>query len=87
MRWWRFALGAVLLAWVLGTACLQARRRGRSIGLALLLFAAAIVLFVAASFFPWPQQVSPEYPSAMVVASIVLLALSVAVVLWRGFRR
>jgi len=87
VRWWKLALGGALLAWVLGTAYLQARRRGRRIGLALLLLGATIVLFALAAFFPWPQQVSSIYPQAMVVSSILLLALSIAVVLWRGFRR
>jgi len=87
VRWWRLALGGTLLVWVLGTAYVQARRRGRNIGLALVLVAAAAGLFVFASFFPWPQQVPPFYASALVVASITLLALSMAVILWRGFRR
>ena len=87
MRWWRFALGGALLAWVLGTAYYQARRRGRSIGLAILLFASAAVAFVTASLYPWPARIPPAYPSALIVASIALLALSMAVILWRGFRR
>lgn len=81
------ASGGAVLAWVLGTAYSQARRRGRKIGPALLLFALAVVLFATAGLTPWPQQTPPSYPSAMVVASIALLALSMAVVLWRGFRR
>ena len=80
-------VGGALLAWVFGTAYFQARRRGRNVGLAILLFAGAILLFVFASFFPWPQQVPSAYPSAMIVASIALLALSMAVILWRGFHR
>ena len=87
MRWWRFGLGGALLAWVLGTAYFQARRRGRNIGLAVLLFAAAAIAFVIASLYPWPAQIPPAYPSALIVASIALLALSMAVILWRGFHR
>ena len=87
MRWWRFGLGGALRAWVLGTAYFQARRRGRNIGLAVLLFAAAAIAFVIASLYPWPAQIPPAYPSALIVASIALLALSMAVILWRGFHR
>jgi peptidoglycan/LPS O-acetylase OafA/YrhL len=72
---------------VLGTAYFQARRRGRNIGLALVLLALAVGLFVVAGMTPWPQRTPPSYPAAMVVISIALLALSMAVVLWRGFRK
>jgi hypothetical protein len=51
------------------------------------LFALGVGLFAMAALTPWPQQIPPSYPSAMVVASITLLGLSMAVVLWRGFRK
>ncbi len=76
-----------MLVWVLGTAYSQARRRRRNIGLALVLFALGVGLFAMAALTPWPQQIPPSYPSAMVVASIALLGLSMAVVLWRGFHK
>lgn len=87
MRWWWLASGGAVLVWVLGTAYSQARRRGRKVGSALVLLALAAVLFATAGLTPWSQQTPPSYPAAMVVASIALLALSMAVVLWRGFRR
>ena len=87
MRWWQLALGGALLAWVLGAAYFQARKRGRNVSLALVLLAASVGMFVAAGFFPWSQKAAPSYPSMLIVASIVCLALSMAVVLWRGFHR
>ena len=86
MRWWRLALGAVLLVWVLGTAYLQARRRGRGIGLALFLLGLAVLSFAAASLLPRPP-VTEALSRALVVSTISLLALAMAVVLWGGFRR
>ena len=85
MRWWRLALGGLLLVWVLGTAYVQARRRGRSIGLAVLLFGGAVFLFAAAALVPRPPM-GAGTASLMVVAAIVSLAMAMAVVLWRGFR-
>jgi len=85
VRWWRFAVGGALLAWVLGTAYVQARRRGRNIGPAIVLFAGAALAFATASFYTWSAETPAVYPSALIVASIALLALGVAVVLWRGF--
>lgn len=85
MRWWWLAAGGVLLAWVLGTAYVQARRRGRRIGLALLFLAFSALCYVAAVFFPRPP-VTDAASQALVIASIVLLASSMAVVLWHGFR-
>lgn len=86
MRWWRLALGGALLAWVLGTAYLQARRRGRRIGASLLLSGAALLLFAVASLVPRPP-VSDQLSGAMVIGSIALLALAAALLLWQGFRR
>jgi len=82
VRWWRYALGGALLAWVLGIAYFQARRRGRRMGLALFLFGAA-AFFFAASILPQSTLTS----QTMVISSIILLALSIAVALWRGFHR
>ncbi len=85
MRWWRLALGIALLVWVLGTAYRQARRRGRDLGLAVLLVGAAALLFTAAAFVPRPPM--PLAASKLlVVASVVMLGAAVALVLWRGFR-
>ena len=86
MRWWRLALGAGVLIWVLGTAYLQARRRGRKIGLAVALLAAAVVCFLAGSFYPMPPMTT-AVSQACVLASVILLALAMAVVLGRGFRK
>jgi hypothetical protein len=86
MRWWRLALGAALLAWVLGTAYLQAKRRGRKIGLALLLLAAGLLLFGAGSLLPMPPLTTIA-SQALTVAAVALLALAMAVVLYHGFHR
>lgn len=85
MRWWRLALGGFLLVWVLGTAYVQARQRGRSIGLAILFFGGAIFLFAAAALVPRPPMEAGT-ASVLVVAAIVSLAMAMAVMLWRGFR-
>ena len=88
MRWWRMALGTALLTWVLGTAYLQARRRGRNLGIVRLgglLVAAAALFFGVAALVPRPPM-SLSAASEMVVASLALLAAAVALVLWRGFR-
>lgn len=82
---WRLILGAALLLWVLGVAYFQARRRGRRIGLALVFLAAALLAFGTAAFAPRPP-VSDGLSQALVVASVLCLALSMAVVLLRGFR-
>lgn len=79
--------GVAVLIWVLGTAYVQARRRGRNIVLAVVFLFAAAALFAVAAFYTWPQETPPAYPSAMIVGSIVCLALSMAVMLWHGFRR
>jgi hypothetical protein len=76
----------VLLFWVLGVAYGQARRRGRRIGLALFFLGAAMLLFVAAAFFPQPPLTS-RIAYLFTIASVVSLGLGVAVVLWRGFAR
>lgn len=85
MRYWQFALGAALLLWILGTAYLQARRRRRRIGLALFFLALAAACYLAAAFLPEPP-LNTALSSALVVASIVGLALAMAVILWHGFR-
>ncbi len=85
MRWWRLALGGALLAWVLGTAYRQARKRDRELGLAVLLFGAAVVMFALAALAPRPPM--PDSAAAgLVVGSIIVLGAAFAVVLWRGFR-
>ena len=85
MRWWRLTFGALLLVWVLGTAYVQARQRGRNIGLAIVFFGGAVFLFATAALVPRPPMASGT-ASVMVVAAIALLALAMAVMLWRGFR-
>ncbi len=85
MRWWRLVFGGLLLVWVLGTAYVQARRRGRNIGLAIVFFGGAIFLFAAAALVPRPPMESGT-ASVLVVAAIVSLAMAMAVMLWRGFR-
>lgn len=86
MRWWGLAAGGVLLVWVLATAHSQARRRGRRIGVSLLLSGAACVLFATAVLAPRPP-VTATWSQALVVGSVVMLAAAVGVVLWQGFRR
>lgn len=86
MRWWRLVVAGVLLIWVLGTAYLQAKRRGRSIGPAVTLFGAAVILFAAAILLPRPP-ITDALSKLFVVSSIALLALAMTVILWRGFRR
>lgn len=85
MRWWRLVFGALLLVWVLGTAYVQARQRGRDIGLAIVFFGGAVFLFATAALVPRPPMATGT-ASVMVVAAIALLALAMAVMLWRGFR-
>ncbi len=84
MRWWRLAIGAGLLIWVLGAAYYQARKRGHRIGVALFLLYLGVLCFVTAAFVPRPP-VSDVEAKALVVASILLLALAMAVLLVRGF--
>ena len=86
MRWWKLGLGGLLLVWVLGTAYLQARRRRQRVGLALLFLGAGVLSFAIAALSPEPPM-TPSLASLLVVASIVLLALAIGVVLWRGFGR
>ena len=74
-----------MLLWVLGVAYFQARRRGRRVGLALVFLAGAILSFGVAAFAPRPP-LNDALAQALVVASVVGLALSMAVVLLRGFR-
>lgn len=85
MRWWRLALGGALLAWVLGTAYVQARKRNRDLGTAVLLLGCAIFMFAAAAMVPRPPM-TVLVSSLLVIASVMLLAAAMAVVLWRGFR-
>ncbi len=85
MRWWRLALGGALLAWVLGTAYSQARKRDRELGAAVLLLGTAIFMFAAAALVPRPPM-PVAVASVLVVGSIVMLAAAMGVVLWRGFR-
>ncbi len=85
MRWWRLALGAALLLWVLGTAYYRARRRGRELGLAVLLVGGGIILFGAAALAPRPPM-SVAVSKLMVVGSVILLGMAMVVILWRGFR-
>jgi hypothetical protein len=85
VRYWQFGLGGALLVWILGTAYLQARRRGRRMGLALFFLGVAVVCYAEAVFLPQPPF-TPVFSSALVVASIIALALAMAVILWHGFR-
>lgn len=85
MRWWRLALGAGVLIWVLGTAYRQARRRGRELGLAVLFLGAAVFLFAAAAFVPRPPM-SLSAASGLIIASVILMGAAMTVVLCRGFR-
>ncbi len=85
MRWWRFAIGGTLLAWVLATAYRRARARDRALGLAVALLGAAVVMFLASAFAPRPP-VSIVVASVLLVGSIAALAGAIAVVLWKGFR-
>ncbi len=82
---WRVIIGVLLLLWVLGVAYFQARRRGRRIGLALFFLAGGVLCFLLAAFSPRPPLTIGE-AQALIVLSVVLLALAVSVVLLRGFR-
>ncbi len=84
MRWWRIGLGAALLIWVLGAAYYQARRRGHSIGSALVLFGASVLCFLIAAFYPRPP-VTDAISQELIVAAVVLLAAAMGIVLMRGF--
>jgi uncharacterized membrane protein len=84
MRWWRFALGGALLAWVLVTAYRRARERDRRLAPAVLLVGAAIAMFAAAALVPRPPM-TITLAAALVVGSIAALAGAIAVVLSKGF--
>lgn len=85
MRWWRLAMAGAILAWVLGAAYSQARRRGRGLGAAVLLVGGAAAAFVVAAFVPRPP-LTERLSQVLVVGSVGLLAAAMALVLWRGFR-
>jgi ABC-type uncharacterized transport system permease subunit len=85
VRWWRFVLGGALLAWLLGTAYTQARRRDRQLGLAVLLLGAGVTMFTAAAVVPRPPMTAAA-ASLLIVGSVALLAAAIGVVLLRGFR-
>ena len=85
MRWWRFALGGALLAWVVVTAYRRARVRHREVSFAILLLAAAIVMFAAGALAPRPP-VTIAISMALAMGSIAALAGAIAVILWKGFR-
>ena len=78
-------MGAVLLVWVLGTAYHLARRRGRHLGLAVVLVGLAIFVFAAAAIVPRPPM-TDSLANVMVVMSALMLGGAMGVVLWRGFR-
>lgn len=86
MRWWRFALGGALLAWVLVTAYRRARARDRKLGSAVLLVGTAIAMFAAAAVVPRPPM-TITLAAVFVVGSIAALAGAIAVVLSKGFRQ
>lgn len=79
------ALGAALLLWVFGSAYHRARRRGRDLGLAVLLVGGGVALFAAASLLPRPPMTA-LISNVMVVVSVILLGMAMGVLLWRGFR-
>jgi heme A synthase len=85
VRWWRLAAGGAILAWVLGVAYHQARRRNRELGAAVVLVGLAILMFVTGALAPRPPM-PLELASILVVGSIVVLGGAMALVLWRGFR-
>ena len=84
MRWWRVGVSAALLVWVLGAASLQARRRGRRLGVALVLLCLALLCFALAAFSPRPP-LTEAAAKGLVILSVLLLALAMGVVLARGF--
>ncbi len=85
MRWWRLAAGGAILIWVLGTAYRQARKRGRELGVAVVLVGLAVFMFAIGALAPRPP-LSAAMAEALVVGSIVVLGMAMAIVLWRGFR-
>ena len=82
---WRVVGGIVLLLWVLGVAYYQAHRRGRNVGLAILLLAGGLVSFLVAAFAPRPP-ITILLAQLLIILSVVLLALAILVVILRGFR-
>jgi hypothetical protein len=85
VRWWRYALGGALLVWLLGTAYLQARRRNRQLGIAVLLLGLAVMMFATAAVVPRPPMTDAVAP-ILIVGSVVLLGAAMAAVLLKGFR-
>jgi hypothetical protein len=75
----------MLLILVLGTACLQARRRGRALGAAVLLAGLGVLVFASAALTPRPPMTILA-AKIMVVGSVMMLAAAMAVLLARGFR-
>jgi hypothetical protein len=82
---WRLLLGGALLVFVLGTAYLQARRRGRALGTAVLLAGTGVVMFAAAALVPRPPMPG-LLAKALVLGAMGTFAAAMAVLLARGFR-
>jgi len=85
VRWWRFALGGALLAWVVLTAYRRARARDRKLGSAVLLTGAAIAMLAAAALTPRPPM-TVGAAAGLVVGATGALAGALGVVLSKGFR-
>ncbi len=82
---WRLLLGGALLVLVLGTAYLQARRRGRALGAAVLLAGLGALAFATAALVPRPPMTIVA-SNIMVVASVAMFAAAMAILVLRGFR-
>ena len=83
MRLWRlnWAPGILLLLWLVATAYLTARRRGRTgLAFAVPLVGICILCYVTAIFAPGTLA------TILIIASLSSLAAAIGLIFWQGFR-
>jgi hypothetical protein len=71
----------LLLLWLIATACLAARRRGRTgLAFAIPLAGVALLCYLSAVFAPETLR------TGLIIASLTSLAAALGLVFWQGFR-
>ena len=86
MRLWRWAPGILLLLWLVATAYLAARRRGRAgLAFAFPLAGVAALCYLTAVFAPRPP-VTVTLATVLIIASLSSLAGAIGLVFRQGFR-
>ncbi len=81
VRWLRWGAAGALVVWLLAMAWRERRRQGRR-GLALPLAAGSALAFLFAI-----SSLNPQVSKVLMGAALALLAGSIAMALWQGFRR